>query len=79
MLTQIHAESSGPLLGSNQPFCAHFTVKNCLHPLRRIGSGLIQETLIGLHVIADNLIRLGNLPEPAMAAARPSRGACPEV
>jgi hypothetical protein len=29
MLTPIHVENSGPLLGSNQLVCAHFTVESC--------------------------------------------------
>jgi hypothetical protein len=42
MLTPIHVENSGPLLGSNQPVGAHVSDKNGLHPLRRNGSSLVQ-------------------------------------
>jgi hypothetical protein len=27
VLTPVHVENSGPLLGSNRPVCTHFTVK----------------------------------------------------
>ena len=43
MLTPVHVENSGPLLGSNRPVCAHFSVKKGPDPLRRSGSGFIQE------------------------------------
>jgi hypothetical protein len=45
MLGPIQVENSGPPLGSNRPFCAHFTVKNFSHPLRHNRSGLIQGAL----------------------------------
>jgi hypothetical protein len=35
MLTPIHVENSGRLLGANDHIYLHFTARNCSHPLRR--------------------------------------------
>jgi hypothetical protein len=48
MLTPIHVENSGPLLGSDQPVHAQSTVRNCQDPLHCSGSALIQEALCGV-------------------------------
>jgi hypothetical protein len=37
-------------LGSNRPVCAHFSVKKGPDPLRRSGSGFIQEALASTNV-----------------------------
>jgi hypothetical protein len=46
MLASVHVENSEQLLGANQPISAHLTAKNCSYPLRRSGSGFLQEALL---------------------------------
>jgi len=43
ILTLVHVENSGPLLGSNRPIGAHFTAKNYWDPLRCNRSALIRK------------------------------------
>jgi hypothetical protein len=45
MLTSVHVENFGRLLGSNGRVFVHFSRQNCSHPLRHSGSGVIYEAL----------------------------------
>jgi len=60
MLTSVHVENSGQLLGTNEPNLVHLNRKNCSHPLRRNGSGFFQEALfpvcLGPAVVVLSLI-----------------------
>ena len=46
MLTSVHVENSGRLLGANEPNLVHLIRENCSHPLHRSRSGFSQEAQV---------------------------------